>query len=76
MTKQKPKLKINQEDKFLNIEGLGMQLKIKDKVNLDNFVQFFLDVFAELILMKYKIETKRKKLITKLEQVKDKLLMN
>jgi hypothetical protein len=76
MTKQKSRLKINQEDKFLNIEGLGMQLKIKDKVNLDNFVQFFLDVFAELILMKYKIETKRKKLITKLEQVKDKLLMN
>jgi hypothetical protein len=70
------KLKINQEDKYLNIEGLGMQLKIKDKVNLDNFVQFFLDVFAELILTKYKLESKKKKIISTLEQVKDKLLMN
>ena len=70
------KLKINQEGKDLNIDGLGMRLTIKDKVNLDNFIQFFLDVFAELILTKYKRETKKKTLITKLDQVKDKLLMN
>jgi hypothetical protein len=72
----KTKLKIAQDGKYLNIDGLDMSLKIKDKVNLDHFVQFFLDVFAELIVTKYKMETKNKKLISKLDEVKNKLLMN
>ena len=72
----KTKLKINQSGKYLNINGLDMNLKIKNKVNLDNFVQFFLDVFAELIVTKYKLESRNKKLILKLDQVKNKLSMN
>jgi hypothetical protein len=35
-----------------------MKLQLKDKINLNNFTEFFLGIFIEIIIAKYRLKNK------------------
>ena len=62
MEKNKNKIKIILADKGkkLFFEKGNMRFEIDKEISLDNFVAFFAEVYAELVIAKYNIKNKRR----------------
>jgi hypothetical protein len=54
--KEKPKVKV--ENNILFFETKSMKLELKDKINLNGFVEFFLTIFAEIVIAKYRLKNR------------------
>lgn len=55
--KEKPKVKV--ENNVLFFETNSMKLELKEKINLNGFVEFFLVIFAEIVIAKYKLNNRK-----------------
>jgi len=61
MDKKKIKIILADKGKKLFFEKNNMRFEIDRKIDLNNFVAFFAEVYAELVIAKYNIKSKRRR---------------
>jgi len=53
---EKPKVKV--ENDILLFETKSMKLELKNKINLNGLIEFFMVIFAEMVIAKYRLDNK------------------
>lgn len=56
IVQEKPKVKV--ENDILLFETKSMKLELKNKINLNGLIEFFMVIFAEMVIAKYRLDNK------------------
>jgi len=49
----------------------NFELKIKEKLNVNRLLEFFMEVFAECVIVRYRAESKKKKLLESMKNIRE-----
>jgi len=60
MKKKNPKVKAFSRKDTLYFTAKNMKLEIKGKISLSRFIEFFTEIFAEVVIAQHTIKNKRR----------------